>query len=457
MSFLVSIFRNTLLYKVYYYLLSGKSTLLDVLACRLESNALFGNVLCNGSVVDKRSFRKETGYVMQNDALFPMLTVRETIRFAAYLRIANATRQEKNEIADKTITLLRLDDCADTIVGDNDNRGISGGQKRRVSIGVDIVHEPSVIFLDEPTSGLDSSTALSVVESLKQLCAKRNSTIVMTIHQPSARLFGLLDKILFLNHGRVTYFGPTSETINAVHAIYAEANLGNAPTGNAPELFLDITDQLEAEGRLELVTDKHRELETVQSALIANGVKAYVGKNIPVSIDSYANSLAGDTMILFERALLNILRTKEHFFARLGASVFFGVQMGTLFLFTNQNAQGIQFRAAYFAFTLAFYYWTSLEALPIFLAEREIFQREYSRGAYRAAAYTVSSSIVYFPFLFTLGLVYTAISWWLVGLPNQASIFFFQVLIVWLVTIAGHTFSTMISVLVPNPMAGMHL
>jgi ATP-binding cassette subfamily G (WHITE) protein 2 len=88
------------------------------------------------------------------------------------------------------------------------------------------------------------------------------------------------------------------------------------------------------------------------------------------------------------------------------------------------------------------------------LAEREIFQREFSRGAYRAAAYTVSSSVVYFPFLFTLGLVYTAISWWLVGLPNQAAIFFFQVLIVWLVTVAGHTFSTMISVLVPNPMAG---
>jgi len=105
---------------------AGKSTLLDVLACRLESNALLGNVLSNGSVVDKRAFRKETGYVMQNDALFPMLTVRETIRFAAYLRVAGATRAQKNEIADKTISLLRLDDCADTVVGDNDNRGISG-------------------------------------------------------------------------------------------------------------------------------------------------------------------------------------------------------------------------------------------------------------------------------------------------------------------------------------------
>lgn len=297
---------------------AGKSTLLDVLACRLESSALFGNVLTNGSLVDKRSFRKETGYVMQNDALFPMLTVRETIRFAAYLRIPGLSRQEKNEVADKTISLLRLDECADTIVGDNDNRGISGGQKRRVSIAVDIVHEPAVIFLDEPTSGLDSSTALSVVESLKQLCAKKSCTVVMTIHQPSARLFSLLDKVMFLSRGRVTYFGPSSETHNAVVGIYAEAKLGNAPNGNPPELFLDVTDQLEAEGRQELVTDKYREIETVQSTLIASGEEANLGKEVPVVIDSYANSLVGDSLILMERALLNIVRTKEHFFARLG-------------------------------------------------------------------------------------------------------------------------------------------
>lgn len=95
-----------------------------------------------------------------------------------------------------------------------------------MSIGVDIVHFPPVIFLDEPTSGLDSSTALSVIDSLKQLACKQNCTVVMTIHQPSTRLFNLLDRVLFLSAGQVTYFGLTSELNAAIHEIYAEAGLG---------------------------------------------------------------------------------------------------------------------------------------------------------------------------------------------------------------------------------------
>lgn len=90
---------------------------------------------------------------MQSDALFPLLSVRETVQYAAYLRCAGKTPEQCNEIADETIRVLRLTDCADTIIGNENIRGISGGQKRRVTVAVDIVHQPSVIFLDEPTSG----------------------------------------------------------------------------------------------------------------------------------------------------------------------------------------------------------------------------------------------------------------------------------------------------------------
>ena len=117
----------------------GKSTLLDVLAGRLDSIDLSGSLLRNGKEIDRRQFRRETGYVMQSDALFPFLTVKETIRFAAYLRVQNKTREEKNAIADETIKLLKMESAVDTIIGNDEVRGISGGQKRRVSIGVDIV------------------------------------------------------------------------------------------------------------------------------------------------------------------------------------------------------------------------------------------------------------------------------------------------------------------------------
>jgi ABC-type multidrug transport system ATPase subunit len=148
----------------------GKSTLLDILAGRLvDAKGLKGHITVNGSLVNKKTFRKESGYVMQSDALFPLLTVRETFRYASYMRVPNKSRQEQRDIADTLIKLLRLDSCADTIIGNDQVRGVSGGEKRRVSIGVDIVHQPKVIFLDEPTSGLDSTTAHAVVDSLKQL------------------------------------------------------------------------------------------------------------------------------------------------------------------------------------------------------------------------------------------------------------------------------------------------
>jgi ATP-binding cassette subfamily G (WHITE) protein 2 len=308
--------------------------------------------------MDKDAFRKQSGYVMQSDALFPLLTVRETIKYAAYLR-CSGTVAEKDVYAENTIKLLRLDDCADTIVGDNDNRGISGGQKRRVSVAVDIIHSPSVIFLDEPTSGLDSSTAFSVIESLKELAASRGCTIVMTIHQPSARLFNLIDKVLFLANGRVTYNGAVSALTPFINKAYDEAKLGSVPLGNQPEIFLDLCDQLIVENRLELLTGKYEIKDT-----------SVVGTNTEGAHQSYANSFFKEIAVLVSRGVLNVKRTPELFFARLGASTGFGVMIGTLFLFSENTLSGIQHKMSYFVFIVAFFYYTSLEALPIFLQER---------------------------------------------------------------------------------------
>ena len=132
---------------------SGKTTLLDILAGRLISKNLTGHVLTNDRPVNYSTFRKQSGYVMQSDALFPLLTVKETLHYAAHLGIQGKTYAEREAAANSTMTLLRLEHVQDTIVGDNLNRGLSGGEKRRVSIAVDIIHEPPVIFLDEPTSG----------------------------------------------------------------------------------------------------------------------------------------------------------------------------------------------------------------------------------------------------------------------------------------------------------------
>jgi ABC-type multidrug transport system ATPase subunit len=133
---------------------AGKSTLLDILAGRLISKNLTGHIFTNKKPVNYSTFRKQSGYVMQSDALFPLLTVKETLHYAAHLSIQGKTYAEREAAANDTLTLLRLEHVQNTIVGDNLTRGLSGGEKRRVSIAVDIIHEPPVIFLDEPTSGV---------------------------------------------------------------------------------------------------------------------------------------------------------------------------------------------------------------------------------------------------------------------------------------------------------------
>ena len=132
---------------------AGKSTLLDILAGRLISKNLTGHILTNDMPVNYSKFRKQSGYVMQSDALFPLLTVKETLHYAAHLGIQGKTYAEREAAAESTMKLLGLEHVQDTIIGDNLTRGLSGGEKRRVSIAVDIIHEPPVIFLDEPTSG----------------------------------------------------------------------------------------------------------------------------------------------------------------------------------------------------------------------------------------------------------------------------------------------------------------
>jgi ABC-type multidrug transport system ATPase subunit len=132
---------------------AGKTTLLDILAGRLISNNVTGHILTNDTPVNYSTFRKQSGYVMQSDALFPLLTVKETLHYAAHLGIQGKTYAEREAAANSTMMLLRLEHVQDTIIGDNLTRGLSGGEKRRVSIAVDIIHEPPVIFLDEPTSG----------------------------------------------------------------------------------------------------------------------------------------------------------------------------------------------------------------------------------------------------------------------------------------------------------------
>ena len=186
---------------------SGKSSLLSAL-----------NGQCSGSLsgrlcVDGRACQSGVGeavrsaYVRQQDLFYAQMTVRETLMFAARLRLGREiSNEEKAEVVNALLAKLGLSDCADSLVGDGKKRGISGGEKKRLNIACELIGDPQVIFLDEPTSGLDSFQAERVVEALRTL-ASEGKTVVCVIHQPSEYVFRLFDDLLLLADGRVAYCG----------------------------------------------------------------------------------------------------------------------------------------------------------------------------------------------------------------------------------------------------------
>ncbi|GLC39402.1 hypothetical protein PLESTM_000892900 [Pleodorina starrii] len=183
----------------------GKTSLLTLLGGRSTAR-LEGSVTFNGAKMSKPVKRK-LGYVSQDDLLFAELTVYETLYFAALLRLPRSwSRADKLGRVDMVISGLGLERCRNTIIGSHAMRGVSGGERKRVSIGHELLINPSMLLLDEPTSGLDSTTALRLMHTLRSL-AHGGRTIVTSIHQPSSRLYKQMDKLMLLAQGRCMYYG----------------------------------------------------------------------------------------------------------------------------------------------------------------------------------------------------------------------------------------------------------
>eukprot|EP01018_Ginkgo_biloba_P029024 Gb_18403 [translate_table: standard] len=221
---------------------SGKSTLIDALAGRLAKNAvLTGKVLVNGR--KRRLTYGSAAYVTQDDTLLGTLTVRESIYYSANLRLADSmSREEKQAIVDSTILEMGLQDCADRPIGNWHLRGVSGGEKRRVSIALEILMRPRLLFLDEPTSGLDSAAAFFVVETLRNL-ARDGRTVIASIHQPSSEVFALFDYLYLLSGGQTVYFGEARsahepDRLDLANEFFAQAGFPCPSRRNPSDHFL---------------------------------------------------------------------------------------------------------------------------------------------------------------------------------------------------------------------------
>ncbi|KAF4729154.1 hypothetical protein FOZ62_030697, partial [Perkinsus olseni] len=174
---------------------SGKTSLLDILADRVSSGKIMGDVLLNKTPRTPISFRAVSAYVAQEDSLMGSFTVLETLRQSARLALPKRVgHDERERRVQHVIDIMGLRSCENTLIGDVFRKGISGGQKRRVSVAIELLKAPSVLLLDEPTSGLDSASAFNIMEYLKNLAVEDRCTIVVTIHQPSSDIWLSLSK-----------------------------------------------------------------------------------------------------------------------------------------------------------------------------------------------------------------------------------------------------------------------
>jgi ABC-type multidrug transport system ATPase subunit len=191
---------------------AGKTSLLNILAGRVGSNkkvSVSSDIRLNNYTVDPTDIkvRKMIAFVAQEESLMKTATAWESIYFSAKLRLPRTTT--KSQLCHLTIRMLSelgLLECADTMIGGRLKKGLSGGERKRTAIGVELVVKPALLFLDEPTSGLDSFSAVQLCQVLKKV-ANAGATVLFTIHQPSSELFSSFDRLMLLHKGRVMYSG----------------------------------------------------------------------------------------------------------------------------------------------------------------------------------------------------------------------------------------------------------
>lgn len=217
---------------------AGKTTLLDILAMKNKAGVTEGSIRINGVEVTNSNISRIAGFVDQEDFLLPTLTVYETVLNSALLRLPekmslNAKKNRVNQILEE----LRIFDIKDHLIGSDFERGISSGEKRRVSIACELVTSPSILFLDEPTSGLDSNNASNVVECLARLAKVYNRTLVISIHQPRSNVFKLFDKLVLLSGGEMIYSGTTDKVTDFLCA----CGYNHPSDYNIADYLIDIT------------------------------------------------------------------------------------------------------------------------------------------------------------------------------------------------------------------------
>ncbi|NXO76187.1 ABCG2 protein, partial [Sitta europaea] len=390
---------------------SGKSSLLDILAARKDPHGLSGDILINGAP-QPANFKCTSGYVVQDDVVMGTLTVRENLKFSAALRLPKSVKErDKNERVNQIIKELGLSKVADSKVGTQFSRGVSGGERKRTNIGMELITDPAILFLDEPTTGLDASTANAVLLLLKRM-SKQGKTIIFSIHQPRYSIFRLFDSLTLLAAGRVLYHGPAQHAIEYFQSIGYRCEPYNNPAdffldvinGDSTAVALNKADENNIEENPEEYSEHDRSLaeqlaEKYFNSTYYRETKAHL-ESIPSEYKkktkglfqqiTYANSFLHQLKWVSRRTFKNLIGNPQASIAQLCVTAFLGLIVGAIYFGVEENSAGLQNRVGAMFFLTTNQCFSSVSALELFVVEKKIFIHEYISGYYRTSVYFIA-------------------------------------------------------------------
>lgn len=410
---------------------SGKTTLLSALAKRISSTDMLieGSLQINNHSYTNNDLKNFSGYVMQEDVLHSYLTVYETLQYAAELRmIRNTSKDVQLTKIEEVINKMGLNECRNIIVGDSRTKGISGGEKKRLCVAIELLTDPKILFLDEPTSGLDSKIALSLIEKLK-LIANDGCMVICTIHQPQNKIFNLFNNLILMKNGLIVYNGEASKACYLISLQQSPSDIlqSNMNSGDI------LIDEISKNDNIHLVenflldkslyTDtsifKTRDKQTwikQFSILLRRNIKYHTRNWKLILINTIATIIVSFFVCM---SVWNSIGINKKSAALRQAALFFSV-----------INQGIV---------------SSLQGTHSFPLERNIMLRERAAGAYKVSAYFVAKTIGDMIFQIIAPILYTCIVYYNIGFQSEASKFFIFMGFMILSSMSATSMSNMIS------------
>ncbi|KAI8983430.1 ABC-2 type transporter-domain-containing protein [Pilobolus umbonatus] len=400
---------------------AGKTTLLDVLAKRKTIGTIEGRIYMNGEPIGP-DFERTTGYCEQMDVHNPNATVREALRFSAYLRQpAEVPKEEKDAYVEQILKLMEMDRIGDALVGDLDQGiGISVEERKRLTIATELVGKPKLLFLDEPTSGLDAQSSYNIIRFIRKL-ANAGWPVLCTIHQPSATLFEHFDHlVLLVRGGKTAYCGEIGKDAQTMIS-YFERNGGAkcSPAANPAEYILECV----GAGTSGKVTQDWSEVwKASEEARMLDAELEQIHQSIDTHKKNtntpYSLSFKDQFWLVYKRMNVSWWRCPAYNLGRLFNVCFIGLISGFSFWKLGNSPADMQNRMFSVFTTLLMSNALIILAQPRFMQERSWFRREYASRYYGWAPFGLSCVLVEIPYLIFYSAIFLFCFYWTAGLEN---------------------------------------